>query len=97
MHINCHTASSSAHLVSLEQLSGGTVKDYTQHICERISNLIEIYALSTSTSVAEAKKKKQKTLKALIGILFLIGLTKRSSFELYWSTGDFIQIPNLKT
>lgn len=57
MHINCHTASSSAHLVSLEQLSGGTVKDYTQHICERISNLIEIYALSTSTSVAEAKKK----------------------------------------
>lgn len=43
------------------------------------------------------KKKKQKTLKALIGILFLIGLTKRSSFELYWSTGDFIQIPNLKT
>ena len=49
MHVNCIsiTTPTSSHLVSVEQLPGGTAVDYKQHICSTLSSLINIYCSVT--------------------------------------------------
>ena len=64
-HVNCILLSTdeSCHLVSIQQLAGGTAEDYCNHICDAISSIAKMYSSDSTKNITHEKCMSEITSK----------------------------------